>query len=164
MRLEQGLHDAGVEHGTANPDLVDGLHEAVRVTEALLEQVGDAGRAVLEQLQGVLGVVVLREHHDTDPRVAAPDVMGEIDALGGERRWHPDVQQHDVGDVVLEEPEQFRSVAGGPDHLDARVGGDRGPSALPDQVVVLSDHEGEAVVAHGTSPRPPAVAAPSTGY
>jgi len=149
LRLKERLDDAWVEHRPAGTDLVDRLHQPVRVPEAFLEQVGDPGRAVLEQLQRVLGVVVLGQHDDADPRVAVPDVMGELDALGGEARRHPDVEQDDVRHRILEQLQERGSVAGGAEDLDARIRGDHRACALADEVVVLCDHQRDAGLAHG---------------
>jgi len=103
LRFQEGFDDPWIEHRSTGGDLVDRLHQAVRVPEPFLEQVGDTGRALLEQLQRVLGIGVLRQHHDADVGMPVAHVMGELDPLGGVGRRHPDVEQHHVGYRVLQQ-------------------------------------------------------------
>ena len=121
--------------------LAHGLHEPFGVAEPLLEQVGHALRAVLEQLQRVLRIGVLRQDHDARPRIAGADLPRELDALGGVGRRHADVEQGHVGSVGGNLPTQLVGAFGGRDHLDLGLGGEHRPSPFAHQVVVLGDHD-----------------------
>ena len=70
----QHLHHARVDHRAAARNLADGGEQLSEVGHAFLEQVGAAGRAVLQQRQRVLGLGELAEHHHADvgPLVAQP--------------------------------------------------------------------------------------------
>lgn len=124
-------------------DLAHGLHQPLGVPEPLLEQVGHALRAVLEQLERVLRVGVLREDHDPRPGVAGADLAGELDALGGEGRRHADVEQGDVGPVGGDLPPQLVGALRGGHDLELGLRGEHRPGPLPDQVVVLRDHDAD---------------------
>ena len=70
--------------------------------DPLLEQVGPAGRALLEQPERVVRADVLADHDDADVGMAVPQPRGRLDALVRARRRHPDVRDHDVGLVRLD--------------------------------------------------------------
>jgi hypothetical protein len=140
--LEERGHDLRVEHGAAGADLLDGLEQPVGVAEPLLEQVGDTGRAALEQLEGVLGVVVLRQHHDAGPGVVASHPPSQLDPLRGERRGHADVEHHHVDRVHGQQLEQTVRALGGAEHLDPVHGVEHRARTLADEVVVLGDQQG----------------------
>jgi hypothetical protein len=142
LGLEQRGHDLGVEHGPARPHLVDGLQQPVGVTEPLLEQVGDTGGAVLEELEGVLRVVVLREDHDARAGVVAAHPTRELDALGGEGGGHPDVEDDHVGRVAGEQLEEAARVTCGAEDLEPVDGVEDGAGTLTHEVVVLGDQQG----------------------
>jgi hypothetical protein len=156
LSLEQRGHDLGVEHRPARAHLVDGLQQPVGVTEPLLEQVGDAGRAVLEELEGVLGVVVLGEDHDPRAGVVASHPTRELDALGGEGGRHPDVEDDDVDRVEGEQFEEAVRVTCGAEDLEPVDGVEDGTGTLAHEVVVLGDQQGR----HTRRSRPPVRCAP----
>jgi len=97
LSLHEGVDDLGIEDRTAVGHLPDGLGQLRRPAQALLEQVGQPVGAVAQELQGVLGVGVLRKDHHPDVRVLLPDVLGGLDALGPVGRRHLDVQNDRVG-------------------------------------------------------------------
>ncbi len=96
-RRHQRVDDRGIEHAAAGGDLADRPDELVAVADAVLQQVGVAGRAVGQQRDRVLGFVVLRQHDDADPGVLQADEPGRLDALVLEARRHPDVGDEHVG-------------------------------------------------------------------
>jgi hypothetical protein len=68
----------------------------VHIADAVFEEVGQAGRAVAEQVEGVGLVGVLGQHDDPDSRVGGPDGVRRADAVHRVGR-HPDVGQHRIG-------------------------------------------------------------------
>ena len=96
-RLHEPVDDRRVERGAAGGHRADGLHQLVALGDAVLQQVGVAGRALAQQGDGVLGVVVLREHDDAGARVVAlAHLLGRLDALALEARRHADVGDDDL--------------------------------------------------------------------
>ena len=101
-RLDQHVHDLGVDHRAAGRNLADRLHQLDAVPDVLLQQVGPSGRAVLEELQRVVRADVLADHDDADLGMALPQRRRGLDALVGVRRGHSDVRDHDIGPVLLD--------------------------------------------------------------
>jgi len=122
-------------------DLAHGLDEPLGVPEPLLEQVGHPLRAVLEQLERVLRVGVLRQDHDARSGLAGADLAGELDALGREGRRHADVEQGHVRAVGGNLLAQLLGALGRGHDLELGLGGEHRPCPLTDQVVVLGDHD-----------------------
>ena len=118
VRRDQALDDLGVDHRAAGGDLADGGEELADLADALLQQVGAALAAVLEQGQRVGRVVVLAEHDDAHRRVVGAQPGGQGDALVRARRGHADVGHDDVRVVVGDECLQRREVLGDADQLD----------------------------------------------
>ena len=98
-RLHQRLDDLRVEHRAAGRHLAHRAGELVALADPVLEQVGVAGGAVTEQRDGVVGVVVLRQHDHAGAGVALAQRLGRVDALALEARRHAD-----VGDQHLRAP------------------------------------------------------------
>ena len=84
-RLHERLDDLRVEHRAAGRDLAHGARELVALGDAVLQEVGVARRAVGEQRDRVLGVVVLRQHDHAGARVALAQLLRRVDALLLER-------------------------------------------------------------------------------
>lgn len=126
-------------------DLVDGVDQVVRVAEAFLQQVGQSLGALAEQLECVLRVVVLREHHDPHGRVLFPQLVGEVDALAGVGRWHADVEEHHVRPVGRPGRAQLVGVTGRRGHRQAADVLEHRPSALPHEVVVVAHEHAQGV-------------------
>ncbi len=120
-------------------DLGDRPDQLVDVAQPLLQQVGLALRAVPQQLQGVLGVMVLGEDDDADVGVVLPQVPGQRDPLCRVGRWHADVED---GDVDVRVRQQLQHLLG-PRHAahqpDLGRPSQDGLDPLPYEVVVLCD-------------------------
>jgi hypothetical protein len=121
LARDQQPDDRRVERRSALGHPPHGLGEVVDVGDAVLEQVADALGALGQQLHGVLGLGVLREHDDADARVGLADAARGAHALVGVGRRHANVDDGDVGldrgDVVHE----IDGVLGLGDDLEARV-------------------------------------------
>ena len=113
--------------------------------DVVLQEVPVAGRALGQQRDGVLGVVVLREDHDAGARMPLAHLLGRVDALAVERRGHPDVGDEDLG-LERGGPLHHLVVVGGdPDDPEVLVPLDEGPDALADdEVVVGQEHRDRA--------------------
>jgi hypothetical protein len=138
---DERLDHLGIQHRTTLGHLVDGSDELLEVGDALLQQVPEPRRPVLQQLVGVGLLGELRQHDDADIRVIGPDAPGGVDAFGRVRGRHPDVGEDDVGFELLDRGHQLVERARGADQLDliGRLEQRRGP--LPHQVVILrEDH------------------------
>ena len=120
--------------------------ELVALGQAVLQQVGVAGRAVGEQRDGVLGVVVLAEDHDAGAGLALADLLGRVDALALEGRRHADVADDDLGLVLGGRRQQLGVVGRLADDLDVGLAGQQRPHARAhEEVVVGQDHRDHAV-------------------
>ena len=86
-------HRLGVDHRPA----------AARcdVGDTVLEQVADPLRRVLEQLDRLPGLDVLRQDQDAHPGMLGADLLCGQQALVGVRRRHPDVGHHHIGRFLL---------------------------------------------------------------
>ena len=137
----QPVDDLGVDHRTPGDDLLHGPRDRpVVVADALLEEIAEPRRAVLQQLEGVAVVGVLGQHEDADVRVPAADLVGRLDALHVVRRWHPDVGDHGVGAQLVD---LLRSASGpidGGDHLELAAELEDRADPLAVHLVVLGDH------------------------
>ena len=95
--------------------------ELVALGDAVLQQVGVAGRAVGEQRDRVLGVVVLREDDDAGAGVALAQLLGRVDALVLEARRHADVGDEHLGRGGFGAGDELVVVAGDADDLEVRL-------------------------------------------
>ena len=68
-------------------------------------------------------------------------------ALVGAGRRHPDVGEHDVGELGVDGRQQLVEVAARADDLEVRLRLEQADDALADEVAVLGDHD-----AHGHRP------------
>ena len=149
-RRDERLDDLRVDHRPAGRDLADGPRELVALGHAVLEEVGVPGRALAEQRDRVVGVVVLREHHHPGARVALPQLLGRVDALLLEARRHPDVGDEHLGRQRLGAGEEAVVVVGGADHLEVGLEREDRPHAFPDDHVVVGEEHRDPTVSHGT--------------
>ena len=138
-------HDLGVERGAAGGHPAQRVQEVGHLGDPVLEQVADAAGLDRQQFGGVALLDVLGQHQDGDRRVLAPDDQRRPDALVGVGRRHPDVDDHQVGALLADGPQQLLGVGHGRDDLEAAVGQQLG-QALPQQHGVLGDHD-----SHGSS-------------
>ena len=76
---DQRLHDLRVDHRAAGRDRADRRHELVRLLDALLEEVGTARAAALQEREGVARRRVLAQHHDADVGIGGPQPLGRLD-------------------------------------------------------------------------------------
>ena len=94
-RADQGVDDGRVEGVAPGGHGADRVDQLVALGDVVLQQVAVAGRALGQQRDGVLGIVVLREDDDAGPGMALAHLLGGVDPLPVEGRRHPDVgHQH----------------------------------------------------------------------
>ena len=74
---------------------------------------------LLEQTHRKARVHVMGQHQDPDPGMPLTDLLSCDDALVGVRGWHPDVDDRDVGLVLVDYSLQRRGLADGRDHFEA---------------------------------------------
>ena len=120
---------------------MDRVDELAAVVDAVLEQVGAARRAALEQLEDVGRLGVLAEHDHADLWMGLAKRRGHADALVALRGWHPDVRDHDVRPLRLDRGEEARLVGDRGDGLDARGLGEQPCHGLAHKEPVLGDHD-----------------------
>ena len=81
LRGQQPLDDLRVQRGPAAGDLVQRADQLLDLGDPLLEQVPEPGDAVGEQVERVVRLDVLRQHHHAGARVLGADPLGGVDAL-----------------------------------------------------------------------------------
>ena len=143
LARHQRLHDLRVEHRATAAHLAQRPDQLVDVADPLLEQVAQAGHAVDQQLEGVVLLDVLRQHHHPDPGMLRADALGRLDAFVGVRRGHPDVGQHGVRRGLLHRLDQRRRVGRHRHHLDLLDLGQERGKPFTDQEVVIGDDEAQ---------------------
>ena len=142
-RRHQGGHDFGVEHRPSGRHLPDRGRQAVPVAHPILEEVGVAGCSLLQQGNGVFGLVVLREHDDARTRMALADLPGRLYALALEGRRHPDVGHHDLRVGLLGGGHQLVIVGSDADHLEVGLQAQKGSYPLAHQHAVVGQNHGD---------------------
>ena len=110
-RAHELRDDFGVQGGTSYGDPFQCLDEVADVGHPVLQEVADAGGVVGQQVGGVAGLDVLGEEQDAQALVAVAQLEGEAEALVGEGRRHPDVDDRDVGRVLGDRAAQRGRVA-----------------------------------------------------
>ena len=144
-RSHEGVDDRGVERVAPGGDGADRVDQLVALGDVILQQVAVAGRALGQQRDGVLRVVVLREDHDAGAGMALAHLLGRVDALAVEGRRHPDVGDEDLGLQRGGTLDDLVVVRGHPDDLEVRVPLDQGADTLADdEVVVGQEHRDRA--------------------
>src|SRR3954454_24875312 len=141
--LDEAGHHLRVERGPAPGDPAGRVEEVVHGEHAVLEQVAEP--ALRDQRHGVLGLEVLGEQQDADLRSLLADPPRRARALVGERRRHADVDDRDVGGVLLDGPEQRVAVPHVGDDLLAGVREQPGEARPQEDLVLGEDY------AHGSS-------------
>ena len=144
-RVHERLDDRRVEHRSAGRDLAHRAGELVALGDAILQEVRVPGRAVGEERDRVLGVVVLREHDDAGAGVALAQLLGGVDALPLEGGRHADVGHEHLGRGGGGARDQLVVVAGGPDDLEVGLDREQRPHALADDDVVVGEEDGDPV-------------------
>jgi hypothetical protein len=152
---DQRVDDLRVDYRAAARHFAERRQQLLQVTDAVLEQVSEARGPVLEQLEGVGLVGVLRQDHHPDVRVGRPDRVRGVDAFHRRPgravvpasraacRRHPDVRQDRAGPGPAHRVEQFGRRADGGEHGHLSRVLEQPPGALPDQVVVVSDDDAQ---------------------
>ena len=145
-RLHQRLDDLRVDHRAAGRHLAHRAGELVALADPVLEQVRVPGGAVAQQGDGVVGVVVLREHHHAGARVALAQRLGRVDALALEARRHPDVGDQHLRRGRLGSRDQAVVVVGGPDDVEVGLEREQRAHPLADDHVVVGEEHGDLIV------------------
>ena len=140
---DERLDDLRVQHRPAGRDRLDRRHQLGAIVDALLEQIGAALGAGLQQRQRVGGLGVVAEDDDADPGVGLAQQPGHADALVGARRRHPDVGHHHVGALGVDRGQQRGQVATRGDHAHRGLGGQDLPDALADDQAVIGQGDGD---------------------
>ena len=100
--------------------------------------------AVGEQPGRVAGLDVLREHQHAGAGMVAADLDRGAQSLVGVRRWHPDVDHHDVGPCSATAASSASRVGHRGAHLEAAVL-EQPDQPFPHHRGVLGDHHPHAV-------------------
>ena len=114
-----------VQRGAAGRDPVQRLDEVAGTDDAVLQQVPDAGRVVVQELARVAGLDPLGEHEYRRFRMRPADRERGAQALVGVRRRHPDVDDRHVRPVLGHGGDEVVPVVHGGGHRDAVVGEQR---------------------------------------
>jgi hypothetical protein len=109
----------GVDHGATRRDRHHRGDQLVDVRDPFLEQVSPARSAAGQERADVGGVDVLAEQQHSGSRVVGLAVPGDLDALVGPRRRHPDVGDDDVRPKRVQPFQRRAQVPAAGDHLDA---------------------------------------------
>ena len=147
-RVDQGADDRGVEHRAAGGHLADGPGELVALGDPVLQQVGVPGRALGQERDGVVGVVVLREDDDAGAGVALADLLAAVDALVLEVRRHADVGDDHLRGGRVGARDQPVVVLGDANDLQVGLALEHRPHALADDDAVVGEEHRD----RGTSP------------
>jgi hypothetical protein len=109
----------------------------------VLQEVPVPRGALGQQRDGVLGIVVLRQDHDSGAWMALADLFRRINALPVERGGHSDVRHQHMGLEVEGTLDHFVVVGCHPDHVQVVVARDQRPDTLPDDQVVVGQKDGD---------------------
>ena len=96
---------------------------------------------------------VLGEDQDSDLRVAPPNLLGGAQALVGVRRWHPNVDDRDIGLVADDLQEQVVRALCLSDHVDPGFA-QQGREPVADQQAVIGNHDPHGITAEIVVPLP----------
>ena len=135
--LGQGHHELGVDHHVA------ARHQANRLDQMLgiarLEHVAAGSRP--NGLHHELPVVVGGQHDRAHVGEALPDHPGGLQAVDP---GHPDVEQHDVGLLLLDHRDGLLAVRGLADDIDVLGHVEVAAQALTDERVVVGNEDPDA--------------------
>ncbi len=150
--------DRRIERRAALGDAAHGGGELVDVRDAVLEQVAHALGRVLQQLERVGRLDVLREDEHADGRPLGADRLRRNQALVRVRRRHADVDHCDVGLVHAHLAHQVVCGAGLRHHVEAAVR-EQARHALAEEHRVISQHDAHrAILRHGVASVPASAA------
>ena len=99
----QLAHDEWVDHAFPRSDAAQGVGEGRYVEDPFLHEVPHRPGLVLEQRQDEVDLDVLAQDHHGRARPPLADHRRRAQALVRVRRWHADVEQHDVRCMKVDE-------------------------------------------------------------
>jgi len=141
LRGHERLHDLGIEDRPALRDLVERAHDLLDVAHALLQEVPEPRRAVLEEVVRVRLLRELRQDDDADVRVLLADALRGVDALGRVRRRHADVGEDGLRAQLLDRRQELVEGGRGAEEVDAVRCLEQRARSLADEVVILGEHD-----------------------
>ena len=119
---QQLADDLGVERRAARRHAAQGLDELADIRDPVLQQVADAAGVPGDQLDGVGLLDVLGQHQHRDLRPLSTQHQGGPDPLVGPGRRHPDIDDAQVGLVLLDRSDERLAVLDSGDDLEAGFG------------------------------------------
>ena len=122
-------------------DRPDRGDELLDVLHALLQEVGAARAAVLEERERVARRRVLAEHDDADLRMRLAQPLGGLDPLVVVPRRHADVGDDDVRPLRVDRGEQRVEVAAHGGDLEVGLRLEQAPHSFAHEVVVVGQHQ-----------------------
>ncbi len=137
--MTSAFDDRGVEHAPAGRDLADRSDQLVAVADAILEEIRVARRAVAQQRDRVLGLVVLRQHHHTGAGMLEPHDARRLDAFALEARRHADVGHQYIGLGVVGALQDAVVVLRHADHLEVGLQREQRPHTFADEQRVVGE-------------------------
>jgi hypothetical protein len=93
-----------------------------------------------ERLVNVLVGVERGQDQHLGGRPEGDDLAGSAQPV---QDGHPDVEQRDHGGVLADERDRLRAITGLRQHVEVRLGFEDQPQPLPDQPLVVGDHDGD---------------------
>ena len=131
-RPYQCLDDPRIQHRPAGRYGADGPKQLIAFRDSILQEVRVTGRALAQQRNRVVGLVILRQHDDPGSRVALAHLLGGLDPLALKGRRHPNIGYDHLRCRLLGTGHKPLVVSGHPDDLEIRGGTDQRPNALSD--------------------------------
>jgi hypothetical protein len=141
MSRDELVDDPGVDERAARSHVMDRPAQLALVLEALLEQIGAAVRAGVEERHRVPGLGVLAEHDDSHVGMLLPELRCEADPLVRVRGRHPDVRQNDVRRGALDSGAELVEIARHLHELDVVDVAEDADDALAGEKAVLGDDD-----------------------
>jgi hypothetical protein len=127
---------------------VDRSDQLVEVIDALLEEVGTALGAMLQERERVLGIRELAEYDYAGLGARLAKSLGRPNALVTAARGHPDVGEDNVGSLGLRGYKQRVEIVASRNYLEITPRLEEPTDALPNKVVVLRQHDPDGNGAH----------------
>ena len=142
----------GVQHGAAGGDRLDRRHQLRAVVDALLEQIGAALRAGLQQGHRVRGFGVVAQDDDADVGMLLAQQHRRADALvgavGGIRMSVTTTSGRSLstassseGTLAVDRLQELGQVTAGDHHLQLRLGGQDTRDPLTDDDAVVGQRD-----------------------
>ena len=115
------------------------LQQRLDLADAVLQEISAPGFALLDDVEGVGELEVLRQDQDADLGILAGDLLGGLEPLGRAGRRHADVHERDVGTMSLDLAIQRLAVGHAGDDVHAALA-QHGGDAIAHQRRVVGDH------------------------